>query len=161
MDFHKTVGVIEKILKDNTVWYERFEHEAVRTSEEAAAVRRNYDISQGTKALIIRTKKNGEKQFAMIVVSGDKKFDTKKAKEVLKAKDIRFATEDEVLEITDGVKPGGVPPFGNLFNLPVYADDSVFTHEKIIFNAGDKQISIGMHSKDYKEIVAPIIVSIT
>lgn len=157
MEYHDVVLKIEDLLKRNDLWYERFEHEAVRTSEEAAAVRDNYTLSEGAKALVVRTKKNGEKQFAMIVVPGDRKFDTKKARRVLNAKDLRFATEEEVERLTDGVQPGGVPPFGNLFSIPVYVDAHVFDNEKIIFNAGDKRVSIGMYSRDYKTLVNPIV----
>ncbi len=160
MSYHSTVSTIENLLKQGGFWYEKFEHEAVRTSEEAAEVRKDYVLKQGTKALIVRIKKSGEKKFIMIVVSGDNKFDAKKVKETLQIKDIRFASASEVEEITEGVLPGGVPPFGNLFSLDVYVDAKVFENEKIIFNAGDKRVSIGMLPEDYKKIVEPQIVSI-
>ena len=159
--FHKTVDEIEEILKKNNIWYERLLHKPVRTSEEAAEVRKEYDISQGAKALIVRIKSGGEKKFVMLVLPGDKRFDVKKAKEILDTKDIRFASEEEVEKITEGIKPGGVPPFGNLFNLPVYADKCVFNREKIIFIAGDKSISIGMYSEDYKNLVKPKVCLLT
>jgi prolyl-tRNA editing enzyme YbaK/EbsC (Cys-tRNA(Pro) deacylase) len=161
MEIHKTVLTIENILKEKGFWYEKFEHEEVRTSKEASEVRDGYTLSQGAKALIVRVKQEGVKKFVMIVVPGDKKFDTKRAKEILKTKDIRFASEEEVVEITEGVLPGGVPPFGNIFGLEVYVDSKVFDEDKIIFNAGDKKISIGMMSSDYKGTVNPKIVSIT
>lgn len=148
------------LLKENNCWFETFEHEPVRTSEEAAQVRTGYTLSQGTKALIIRVKKNGEKLFVMVIVPGDKKFDKGKVKVTLQANDIRFATEEEVSAITEGVLVGGVPPFGNLFGLDVYIDSTVFENEKIIFNAGDRRFSIGMKSDDYKRLVNPIVVSL-
>ena len=160
MTFHPVVAQIETILKEQQAWYERFEHKAVRTSEEAASVRNNYTIAQGAKALIVRIKKDGQKKFVMFVLPGSVRFDAKKVKSKLDIKDIRFASEVEVQEITGGVVPGGVPPFGNLFNLEVYADVSLFDNEKIIFNAGDRQVSIGMYSKDYRQIVKPQIISL-
>ena len=69
----------------------------------------------------------------MIVLPGAARFDSKKARDILNAKDIRFASEEEVENITNGVKSGGVPPFGNLFNIPVYVDQSLLENEKIIF----------------------------
>ena len=153
--YHPVTGKITALLTERGVWFETFLHEPVRTSEEAAALRPNYTLAQGSKALIVRVKKDGIKSFAMVVVPGDKKFDTKKLKVAFGLSDLRFATEAEVDEITGGIKPGGVPPFGNLFGLVVYADDGVFHNEKIIFNAGDRAFSIGMFSKDYDQIVAP------
>ena len=157
MNYHKTVGMIESLLNEHNATYQKFEHEEVRTSEEAARVRPEYSLAQGAKALIIRVKKDGEKSFAMVVVPGDKRFDTKKVREVLGARDIRFASEDEVLKITDGVKPGGVPPFGILWNVPVLCDQGLFDNDEIIFNAGDKRVSIAVKTEDYIAVVSPQI----
>lgn len=160
MDYHPVVKKIKDLLTNNKVWFESFEHEPVRTSEEAAKTRPDYSLKQGAKAIIVRVKTSAEKYFAMLVMPGDSRFDNEKVKELFKAKDIRFATEGEVNEITGGVEPGGVPPFGNLFGLKVVADPNLFENEKIVFNAGDRRFSIGMRSEDYKILVKPEIASI-
>jgi len=163
--YHKTVARIKTLLDEHALSYQCFEHEAVRTSEEAAAIRPEYTIAQGAKALIVRIKrknvpKENEKQFVQIVVPGDARFDPSKARSVLQAKDIRFATTEEVAEITEGVQPGGVPPFGVLWNLPVYVEETLLKNDDIIFNAGDRRYSIAMSSTDYVNVVAPTVVSI-
>ncbi len=157
MAYHQTVFCIEALLQGHNIPYKRFDHKPVRTSEEAAAVRPEYSISQGAKALIVRIKRNGEKTYAMIVVPGDKRFDSAKARTALGVTDIRFATEDEVRDITDGVEPGGVPPFGTLWNLPVYCDRFLFNNDEIIFNAGDRAVSIALSAEDWKRVVHPIV----
>ena len=157
--YHLLVSKIKTLLEDNGMWYETFEHEPVRTSEEAAKVRTGYNLAQGAKAILVRVKENGDKKyFVQIVLQGNQRFDNKKVKDLFKARDIRFATEDEVKEITGGIEPGGVPPFGNLFGLKVVADPELFSNEKIIFNAGDKRYSIAMKSDDYRKLVNPEVV---
>lgn len=162
MEYHPVVGKIRTHLDAAGVAYKTFEHDAVRTSEEAAAVRPEYSLAQGAKALIVRIKKKNlpkeaEKQFVQIVVPGDAKFDPRKVREALDAKDIRFATEEEVNTITGGVQPGGVPPFGNLFGLSVIADPSIFSHDEIVFNAGDRRFSIALSAAEYRRVVDPIV----
>ena len=160
--FHPVASQIEDVLREHGFWYERFVHGEVRTSEEAARERPEYDISQGTKALIVKAKKSGEeKSFIMVVVPGDRQFDTKKLKAETGYGDVRFASPEEVSEITHGVLPGGVPPWGNLFGLAVIADVHIFNNEKIIYNAGDRRISIAMYSHDYRKVVTPEVVDIT
>lgn len=155
------VTKIVDLLKNGGYWFETFEHEPVRTSEEAGRVRTGYSQAQGAKAMIVRVKKSGtDKSFAMLVLPGDKRFDFDKVKQLFGARDIRFATEEEVVNITDGVLPGGVPPFGNLFGLPVVADPLLFENEKIVFNAGDRSFSVAMKSADYQKIVGPRVVEI-
>lgn len=159
--YHPLVNQILDQITSAGYWHEQFEHVPVRTSQEAAKIRHGYSLSQGAKALIVRVKKSeSDKSFVMLVVPGDKKFDDTKVKLLLKAKDIRFATEEEVSKITDGVQVGGVPPFGNLFGLSVYVDDGVLANDKIIFNAGDRSFSIAMKSGDYSSLVNPIVDSL-
>lgn len=155
--FHQILDVVKK----DGCWHESFEHgETVRTSEEAAALRPGYTLAEGAKALIVRIKiPNQGKSFVMAVLPGDKKFDSKKLKLAAGANDLRFATEAEVAELTSGVQPGGVPPFGNLFGIKVFADNGIFLNEKIIFNAG-RDVSIAIKSADYKTLVHPIVASI-
>lgn len=161
MEYHKVVSKILALLKDGGYWYQTFEHEPVRTSEEAAKVRTGYTLAQGAKAMIVRVKKSpSEKFFVMLVLPGDRKFDFGKVKQLYSAKDIRFATETEVEEITGGVLPGGVPPFGNLFGIPVVADPEVFKNEKMVFNAGDKSFSVAIKTADYKILVDPKVETI-
>lgn len=159
-EYHPTVQQIKRLLDRHSIAYTCFEHEAVRTSEEAASARPGYALSQGAKALLVACKKNGERHFVQVVVPGDTRFDSSKVRELLGVSKVRFASETEVEELTDGILPGGVPPFGNLFGLPVYADTSLFENETIIFNAGDKRFSIAMKSDDYKRVVHPNVVEV-
>lgn len=164
-EYHPTVTKIKDFLNTHGCTYKSFEHEAVRTSEEAAQVRPEYSLKQGAKALIIRIKKKGvpskdEKQFVQLVVPGDARFDPKKARAALRAKDIRFATPEEVENITGGIQPGGIPPFGNLFGLSVYVDQSLLVHDEIIFNAGDRRYSIAVNTKEYVHAVQPVVLQL-
>ena len=156
------VSRILKLLKANNCWLETFQHEPVRTSEEAAKTRPGYTLHQGAKAMIVRVKRSEfDKRFVMLVLPADLRFDNAKVKTLLSAKDIRFATEQEVAALTNGIQSGAVPPFGNLFNLEVIADPALFENQKIVFNAGDRTFSIAMKSADYGQIVQPQVSSIT
>ena len=158
MPYHKTVFDILDLLKKNGCWFETFEHEPVVTSQEAAKIRHGYSISQGAKAIIIKIKNSGgDNEFVMLVLPGDKKFSGSKVKKLLNTKDLRFAPEEEISRLTGGIKIGGIPPFGNLFNIRVFAETTLLDNEKIIFNAGDRSFSVAMLAKDYLEAVKPAI----
>jgi len=159
MTYHEVVSRILDSLKQNSCWYETFEHEPVRTSEEAAKTRPGYSLHQGAKAMIVKVK-GRPKGFVMLVLPADLRFDNSRLKVLLEAKDIQLASENEVLELTGGVQPGAVPPFGNLFELEVLADPQLFGNEKIVFNAGDRRFSVAMKAEDYKRMVNPQIASI-
>lgn len=157
---HPVTTQITTLLGEHNCWYETFAHEAVRTSEQAAETRPGYTLEQGAKAIILRVKKSKKnKFFVMLVFPADQKFDNAAVKDYFEAKDIRFAMEAEVTELTDSVQPGGVPPFGNLFDLPVYTAPELFDNEKIVFNAGDRCFSVAMLSADYQRLVEPTVFS--
>ncbi len=159
-DLHDAVGRIKALLDAEACWYETFQHQPVRTSEEAAATRPGYGLHQGAKAIILRVKRSkNDKFFVMLVFPANRKFDTKSVKDYFAARDIRFANVDEVAALTDGIQPGGVPPFGNLFNLPVYVTPELLALERIVFNAGDRRFSLAMRSADYRQLVQPEVFS--
>ena len=167
MDYHRIVEQIKKLLDNEVIAYKSFEHAPVRTSEEAAKLRPEYTLHQGAKALVVKIKrpqsqeaKRPQGEFAMLVVPGDCRFNEARVKQALGIKEIRFATEQEVGELTGGVQIGGVPPFGNLFGLRVYVDQSVLENKTIIFNAGDRAFSIALKSSDWQKVANPIMVEI-
>ena len=67
---------------------------------------------------------------------------------------LRFATREEVLEITS-LAPGSIPPFGSLFGLPTLCDERLGENDVINFNAGDHSISVGMRYADYVLVEKP------
>jgi Ala-tRNA(Pro) deacylase len=130
-------------------------HEPVFTSEQAAAVR-SAPLGSGAKALVVKA---GE-GFALLIIPADRKLDSKKARANLRVKSIRFATKEEVLELTT-LQPGSIPPFGSLFNLAAYVDPGLAEHASINFNAGDHSISIQMTYADYLNAEQPMALEMT
>jgi prolyl-tRNA editing enzyme YbaK/EbsC (Cys-tRNA(Pro) deacylase) len=150
--------VFDKILlqlRENNIEFKLSEHEAVRTSEEAAKVR-GVDIKTGAKAMVIKAKD----KYALFVLPADQKINWRKVEKILSVKHLRFATEEEAEELTT-VQMGAVPPFGNILNLLTYFDEGLLQNEVVNFNPGSKTHSISMKAKDLVELVKPTIVSFT
>ena len=94
--------------------------------------------------------------FVMFVLPADRKLDSKAARKQLKARSMRFASHDEVFDMT-GLKPGSIPPFGSLFHLKSYCDERLRDETVINFNAGDHAISISMVYAEYERVEQPEI----
>ncbi len=142
----EVVARIKKILDTRAMTYTFEEHEAVRTSEEAAALR-GTDLSNGAKALILVGKKS--KTHVMVVIPGDKKIAMDKVTEKIGEK-VEFEKPDTILE-KYGIKVGGVPPFGNILGMKVLMDESIATKPEVSFNAGMQTCSITMNGSDIAE----------
>jgi Ala-tRNA(Pro) deacylase len=70
---------------------------------------------------------------------------------------VRLATERELEELFPECELGAMPPFGNLFNLPVIVDSSVDVQEFIAFNAGTHRDVIHMHTADFERLTNPAV----
>jgi prolyl-tRNA editing enzyme YbaK/EbsC (Cys-tRNA(Pro) deacylase) len=146
---------IQEWLTQQGVPFTVLRHEAVFTSEQAAAVR-GTALGSGAKALVVKA---GER-FVLLILPADRKLDSRKAKAALGVRELRFATKEEVLERT-GLQPGSIPPFGSLFSLQTYCDPALGEHAGINFNAGDHCISIQMAHADYLAVEQPVLVPLT
>jgi len=140
---------VESLLHEHGITFQVLRHAPVYTSEEAARIR-GTPLASGAKALIVK----GEDGFVMFVVPADRKLDSHAVRRAKSWKKMRFATREEVLELT-GLTPGSIPPFGSLFGLPTFCDRRLGENEVINFNAGDHGISVSMRYADYAQIEKP------
>ena len=130
-------------------------HQPVFTSEEAAAVR-GTTLASGAKALVVKA---GE-AFVLLVLPADRKLDSKKARSHLGVKSTRFATREEVEQLT-GLQPGSIPPFGSLFGLATWCDPELGANAAINFNAGDHAISVQMSYGDFIAVEKPTLAALS
>jgi len=146
---------VQEKLQQAGVPFTVLRHAPVYTSEEAAAVR-GTSLASGAKALVVKA---GE-EFVLLVLPADRKLDSRKARTALGIKALRFATREEVEQLT-GLQPGSIPPFGSLFALPTRCDPALGLNEQINFNAGDHSISVAMSHADFVAVEQPAPAELT
>lgn len=101
---------IYKFLDENNIVYQRFDHPAVFTCEEADRLCPPMP-GLGTKNLFLRDK-DGKRHF-LVVVPKQKSADLKKLKEILGVSKLGFASEERLKNYL-GVEPGSVTLLGVL-----------------------------------------------
>ena len=139
--FEKIIGLLD----EKGVKYRMLEHERVHTCEDAAKIR-GTTPDQGAKSLVCV----GDGNPLLIVLPCSKRLDMKGFKKKVGIKDLRFATVDEVKELT-GLDVGSIPPIGKVLGdgLPTHVDADLLKQEEICFNAGLHNRSVLMRSEDY------------
>ena len=140
---------IINLLKNKNVQYEEFDHDPVYTSEEAGKID-GLSLEEGAKSLLLKAKDI----FVLVVLSGDKKLDSKKLKKTLGIKDLRFATPAEVKDKM-GCIIGACYPFGSVVGLKTYLDGSFATQQNISFNPGLHHKSVKIKLSDYLALEKP------
>jgi prolyl-tRNA editing enzyme YbaK/EbsC (Cys-tRNA(Pro) deacylase) len=145
-----TLDSIRQHLNSLGIAFREVHHEPTLTSEDSARAR-GEELRVGGKALLIKA---GD-EFRLFVLSAAKKLDSGAVKARFSAKKMRFATADELREMT-GLAPGSVPPFGApILPFPLFVDPSIFENERIAFNAGSLTDSIILSTADYRRAANP------
>jgi len=146
--------VLERIrilLDDHGAPYREARHGPTRTSREAADAR-GESIRIGGKAIVAKV----DKRFHLFVLSAALELDSRAICRHLKAQRFRFASREELMELT-GLVPGCVPPFGRpILDLDLYVDRSILENDRIAFNAGSLTDSMIMDREDYIRIAEPV-----
>lgn len=142
---------IRKFLTEQEVFFFEKEHSQTFTSEESAAAR-GEALSVGAKALLLKT----DDVFRLFVLPADKKLDSTAIRTKLNVRKTRFATREELLELT-GLVPGSVPPFGRpILPFELFADATIGTErDRVAFNAGSLTNSIIMSATDWLKVAQP------
>jgi Ala-tRNA(Pro) deacylase len=102
-----------------------------------------------------------DEKLYMIVMPATRRADLVQLKKALGVKKIRLATEAEFEGIFPECEVGAMPPFGNLYRIPVVVDESLKKDREIVFNAGSHTETVKMGFDEFVELVQPIFASFT
>jgi Ala-tRNA(Pro) deacylase len=144
---------ILQFLSDNQVAFDSHRHPTAYTAQEVAAAE-HIPGRQLAKTVMV----SADGKLAMVVVPAPYRIDLKALRGCLQAKEVRLAHEEEFAARFPGMPTGAMPPFGNLWELPVFVDRALEEDEKITFNAGTHEDTLTMAYADFKRLVEPTVV---
>ena len=144
---------IIKLMNEQEIAYEIFEHEPVFTNP-AMAEALNVSEAQTVKSLVLSTR---EGRMIVLVLPGDKKVNWKQAAAGAGTKKVSFAKPEAVSEAV-GCEVGCVPPFGQLTDLPIFMDKELTKKEYVFFNPGVHDKSFKIKAWDLKKLCKPTLV---
>ncbi len=148
---------LKDFLESHHTPYQVQSHPRAYTSQGVAAAV-HVSGREFAKCVILRT---GEGKLLMAVIPGPRHVSLESVRELLGARDVELAREEEFQEIFSGCELGAEPPFGNLYDLPVYVDASLAEDPEIVFNAGTHTETIRMKFADFESLVHPVVASLS
>ena len=151
---HPVLLSIRSLLEREGVAFRELEHGPAKTCEDSAR-ERGEPLEIGGKCLLMKAGKD----FGLFALSAALPLDSKKLRKTLGERRLRFATEEELHEMT-GLVSGAVPPFGEpILPFPLHADESLLANERIAFNAGTLTRSIILATGDWLRVAKPRVLS--
>lgn len=145
--------MLREFLDQNKIRYVTVKHSVAYTAQEIAA---SAHIKGKELAKTVLIKIDGK--MAMCVLPASYKIDFDLLKESLGGKNIRLANEVEFKDKFPECDVGAMPPFGNLYGMDVYVEESLAKDEEIAFNACSHIELLQMSFKDYGRLVKPRLI---
>lgn len=141
-------------LNQNKVRYEVLHHPEAFTAQELAAIEHVKGRSHAKVVMV----KSGE-ELLMTVLPADLRLDLEKLNKVT-GRPTSLATEAEFKALFPDCAVGTMPPFGELYGVATYLDQSLTEAGRIVFEAGTHSDAIKMKYADYERVAKPIIADI-
>ncbi len=141
---------LKEFLDNNNIKYVTIKHSVAFTAQEIAA---SAHIKGKKLAKSVLVKINGK--MVMVVLPGSYKVNFEQLRAAFENENVRLANEQEFMDKFPECEVGAMPPFGNLYGLEVYVDQSLAEDEEIAFNAGTHTELIQMSYPDFERLVQP------
>ena len=146
---------LKDFLDGNGVAYEVCSHRTAYTAQEVAAAE-HIPGREMAKVVMVRDGST----YLMAVLPAPHHVDLLQVEKATGRHGLRLATEAEFARLFPGCEPGAMPPFGNLYGIPVWADESLTRDDEIAFNAGNHEQTVHMKYADFARLAQPRVASI-
>jgi len=120
---------VTSLLESSGVRYEILKHPQAFTAQEVAATV-HVTGKEVAKTLVV----DADGKYVMAVIPAPHKLSLKSLKDVLAAKEVRLASEAELTQLFPDCEVGAMPPFGNLYGIPVYVDTELAKDERSLYS---------------------------
>jgi Ala-tRNA(Pro) deacylase len=141
---------LQAYFREHNVSFETAAHSEAYTAQEVAAA---LHVSGHQLAKVVMVWAGDE--LTMAVVPASARVDLRQAAEALGVDKARLANEGEFAARFDDCKLGAMPPFGNLYDLPVVVDPTLAECDQIVFSAGTYTDSMKISYDDFERLVEP------
>jgi Ala-tRNA(Pro) deacylase len=143
---------LEAYLRENNVPFQVKRHETAYTMSEVAAAMHE---SGKHVAKVVMVQADGG--MVMLIVPSSYRLDMSQVQDMLAVDKVRLAQEGEFDDLFGDCAPGAMPPFGNLYEVPVYVDRALTGQEEILFRAGTHQHMMKVAYTDFARLVQPTV----
>ncbi len=145
---------LESHLRDNDVAFEVQEHPQAYTAQKIAA---SEHVSGRMFAKVVMATANGD--LIMLVLPAPSPVDLAKVSDLV-GKAARLASESEFASSFPDCEAGAMPPFGNLYGVPIYVDRALGQNERIAFQAGTHKVTMSVAYADFERLAGPTVADI-
>ena len=147
-----SLPALEQYLREFRAPFSTLSHGAAYRASEVAA-RAGVPCRQMAKPVLVKI----DGTLAMAVVPADARVDLPRLREVTDAGSVVLATEDDFQDRFPECELGAMPPFGNLYGMALYVDQTLAADDSLCFNAGSHTDLLRMRWADFERLANPVV----
>jgi len=146
------INTLTELLDSQRIKYTVITHSVAYTAQGIAALT-HIPGQELAKTVIV----NLEDTLAMAVLPASSQVDLAALRAATGAKSVALAKEADFMHCFPGCETGAMPPFGNLYGMQVFVDESLTKDKEIAFNAGSHRELMRLAYEDFARVVKPKI----
>jgi Ala-tRNA(Pro) deacylase len=143
---------LREFLNSQNIPYMTISHAVAYTAKEIAALT-HISNKELAKTVIVKI----DSTLAMAVLPASYDVDLSSLRVATGARSVSLAKESEFKDRFPECEIGAMPPFGNLYGMAVYVDESLTKDKDIAFNAGSHNELLQVCYADFERLVKPTV----
>ena len=124
---------LEAYLREKRVPYQSQHHASAISAQEVAAAEH---VPGRMFAKTVMVLPDDEENMVMLVLPAPYHVNPLKASAAMGVSEVHLADEERFADTFPDWEVGAMPPFGNLYDVPVYVDRALVEDETIVFRSG-------------------------
>ena len=143
---------LKEFLDQQGTKYVTMSHPVAYTAQEIAALT-HISNKELAKTVIVKI----DRALAMAVLPASYEVDLSLMRAATGARTVSLAKEAEFKDRFPECEIGAMPPFGNLYGMAIYVDESLTQDKDIAFNAGSHNELLQVSYADFERLVRPTV----
>jgi Ala-tRNA(Pro) deacylase len=145
---------LEVYLREHQVPFQ-LQHHAQAFTAQKIAESEHIPGKMVAKTVIVLADNN----MVALVLPASYRADLNKIQAALGAREIRLALETEFVTAFPDCEVGTMPPFGNLYGIPVYVEKRLTGEETMVFPIGTYTDTMSLRYADFERLVHPKVMT--
>jgi Ala-tRNA(Pro) deacylase len=143
---------LEAYLREQRVTFMVHHHRPAYTAQDVAACEH---VPGKLVAKVVGVFADGA--LALLVLPASYRVNISRVGAAIGAHSAYFASERDLAAAFPDCEVGAMPPFGNLYHVPVYVDRMLAQDDTIVFQAGTHTDTISMAYADFARLAKPVV----
>jgi Ala-tRNA(Pro) deacylase len=147
---------LQRLFDERKVRYQTFVHREAFTAQGVAAA----SHVSGWEVAKVVIARDPQGHHVMAVLPASCRLSVSSLQSAAKLEPLEIAPEEDASKLFPDCEAGAMPPFGNLYDLPVVVDACLGKRPEVVFQAGNHKEAVRMAYGDFEKLASPVVADV-